>query len=439
MSIRKGPSIIAGNVGQNVDSALSPTSGNPVQNSVITQAIQNTIKKDNITNCITEIPQDIKLELSGTTLTLKAGSKMYYPNGFEADNTTLHFDSFTTTSDLVLSIGGSGWTNEKHMIVVNNDGTSSSAYAFQDIYSGSTAPATLASQYGVWYDTTNNLIRRTIDTGSTWTSTPYSFPICIAINTGGNCDSVYQIFNGFGYIGSTVFALSGLEYLCSNGRNSDGTLNNAKNKLTTCVVKTETNTSFSGKRIIDIRSGEVIVFDTLGRWFIQEQEPPRTIYNIWENPATNEIYQYLDGVWNKKTSCVLGITTETAGKIDSFSRKQVFRAVDYSDTEYIAHQAMPTNKYTDFTMGATGTLYTAPADGYIYIRRTATTAGKYLAIIKYLEGNVAYEASVMWAVAAGDLYVNAQISKGEQFAVTYNAEGGGGSEFFRFIYANGAV
>ena len=33
------------------------------------------------TNCITEIPNDIKLELSNGTLTLKAGSKVYVPNG----------------------------------------------------------------------------------------------------------------------------------------------------------------------------------------------------------------------------------------------------------------------------------------------------------------------------------------------------------------------
>ena len=33
------------------------------------------------TNCLTEIPQDITLELNNGTLTLKAGSKVYVPNG----------------------------------------------------------------------------------------------------------------------------------------------------------------------------------------------------------------------------------------------------------------------------------------------------------------------------------------------------------------------
>ena len=47
----------------------------------------NTLNTSQITNCITEIPQDIKLELKDGVLTLKAGSKVYVPNGFEANGT----------------------------------------------------------------------------------------------------------------------------------------------------------------------------------------------------------------------------------------------------------------------------------------------------------------------------------------------------------------
>lgn len=47
------------------------------------------------TNRILEIPQNIKLELNNGTLTLKAGSKVYVPNGFEEDGTTPKFDAVT--------------------------------------------------------------------------------------------------------------------------------------------------------------------------------------------------------------------------------------------------------------------------------------------------------------------------------------------------------
>lgn len=54
------------------------------------QDISTAINYNNISNCITEIPQDIKLELNNGTLTLKAGSKVYVPNGFEQSQTKLY-------------------------------------------------------------------------------------------------------------------------------------------------------------------------------------------------------------------------------------------------------------------------------------------------------------------------------------------------------------
>ena len=47
MSVRKGDDVLAGGNATRVDSALSPTSINPVQNHVITAALQT--KQDNIT------------------------------------------------------------------------------------------------------------------------------------------------------------------------------------------------------------------------------------------------------------------------------------------------------------------------------------------------------------------------------------------------------
>ena len=41
-----------------------------------------------ITNCLTKIPQDIKLELNNGTITLKAGSKVYNGNGIMKTTTT---------------------------------------------------------------------------------------------------------------------------------------------------------------------------------------------------------------------------------------------------------------------------------------------------------------------------------------------------------------
>lgn len=416
MSIRKGSSIIAGNIGQNVDSALSPTSDNPVKNSVLTEAFANTVSAKNITNCITEIPQDIKLELSGTTLTLKAGSKFYYPNGL--DGSTLVFDSFTTTIDLALNVGGSGWTAEPHFITVLNDGTASLGYATQDVYSGPNSPTSMSSQYGLWYDTANNIIRRTTDTGTTWTSTPYSFPICIAENTGGTCSGIIQIFNGCGYIGDRGFALPGIKGLIPNGRNSDGS----------CI-----NTSFETNEVLILQSdpSEVITVTRQHMYFTtngsQLANSSILEYDVETNylrlQTTKEIYPL----------CIIGSFSRTNGTISNFRRRDIIQVTDYNNTEHIAHQSMPSKHYVSLTVGATGTSYTAPTDGWIYVETASSTANQGWVSVNV--NSLAYTSGLdIDRTGIGKVFI--PIQGKTTFTITY---GGTTISKLRFFYAAGVL
>ena len=70
------------------------------------------------TNRILEIPQDIKLELNNGKLTLKAGSKVYVPNGAGK------FDEITTTKDYSMS-GAIRGNNTKAFIAYRNNAISS--------------------------------------------------------------------------------------------------------------------------------------------------------------------------------------------------------------------------------------------------------------------------------------------------------------------------
>ena len=85
MTIRVGNNIISGQLPPQSDNSgkFLTTDGN-------TTSWNNAVDYSNVTNCITKIPQDIKLELNNGTLTLKAGSKVYVPNGFEQDQTKLY-------------------------------------------------------------------------------------------------------------------------------------------------------------------------------------------------------------------------------------------------------------------------------------------------------------------------------------------------------------
>ena len=118
------------------------------------------LNKQMITNCITEIPQDIKLELNNGTLTLKAGSKVYVPNGFEADSVTPKFDVIVFTTDKAMTT--KGYTSNAHIFYNYKGG-----YLHDEVRTESGASVTPTQEYVTRYDTTVNKIFRTLD-GTSW-------------------------------------------------------------------------------------------------------------------------------------------------------------------------------------------------------------------------------------------------------------------------------
>ena len=165
------------------------------------------------TNRILEIPQDIKLELNNGTLTLKAGSKVYVPNGVGT------FNAVTITSDV-----STVRTDSQDCILwYNTDTGTIQLFPSVLFYSGTTAPS--GYQFMFWYDITNNKCKTTSNSGSTWVEGK-SFPICVVSTDGTKISAIKQIFNGFGYIGSTVFVFPNVKSQSSIGRNADGTCTN---------------------------------------------------------------------------------------------------------------------------------------------------------------------------------------------------------------------
>lgn len=239
------------------------------------------------TNCLTAVSQDIKLELSSGTLTLKAGSKLYIPNG--AGN----FSVRNITSD-VTTTEGSG--SAQWVYCVSASGSILNR-ALSNCTSGTGAIATS----GFAYDTTTNNIGWYNSSGTKQYS-DLSFPICVCTSTDGIITSIDQVFNGFGYIGSTIFALPGIKCLIPNGRNTNGTLNNTEVELT--VVKT-LNINVSATCNFTIATNGAL------------DRPRGLTYDSINN------YNYNFG--SKTFNCDCGtFTTDGNYKITSFSPKKVF-------------------------------------------------------------------------------------------------------------------
>ena len=250
----------------------------------------------NVSNCITHIQQDIKLTLSVPTgtLTLKAGSKVYIPNGSGV------FDAITLSVNKTITSSLSGRTaflvyrrNQNDLVI-----TSKIDY----VESGITTPST-----GWYYNTTDNKIYRdSLDEG-------ISFPLAVVTLNGTQIVSIDKVFNGFGYIGSTLFVLPGVKGLIPKGRNEDGSLNSELVEITSVKTKTP-------GLILDNRS--LAIFDNGGISYgsYEYDENKNLIYD----PTFSDLFRDDLFVFGR-------ITTGSYGVIKSFDVKQSFHAVDWND------------------------------------------------------------------------------------------------------------
>lgn len=360
----------------------------------------------NVSNCITKIPQDIKVEISNGSLVLKAGSKLYVPNGSGV------FDAVTLSDDKTTTLY---YGTQSNILIFYNVVTGNlSSQGASLSFSGDTAPTGFYGNYAQWYDTAENKIKRTTDGGTTWQDT-LSFPIASVTTTSNVVTSIDQVFNGFGYIGSTVFTLPGVKGLYPRGRNTDGTLMSGSIDCTSVQLSSTFNDT--KKHVLIIQSNGKC------QWYaVDGVRYDETDNMVYATSTGNYLYVGLFGTFNT-----------TSGKISNFERKEVFHALDYNDTEYIAHQAMPSGRYTNLTLPATGNTVTAPADGYIMIKKESGAAGESIIMQNYGNGCI----ETRYSRVSGEIIgFGLRVSKGDIITVNYTATGT--TTYFRFVYANGS-
>ena len=116
--------------------------------------------------------------------------------------------------------------------------------------------------------------------------------------------------------------------------------------------------------------------------------------------------------------------------------QDTFNNIEQVDDELYAVSAsgigFPSSRYEDLTLGASGTKYTAPANGWVMVQIKSNNAGQYLQL--YIEGlGLGFETH---SVKSGDTAkLSIPVSKGKLFVINHNF--GGGVEAFRFVYAEG--
>jgi microcystin-dependent protein len=278
-----------------------------------------------ITNCITEIPQDIKLELADGVVTIKAGSKIRIPK------TGNVFEDYVFTSNITRSGGVNGSAFLVALFnVSNNKFAQTFTVSLSKSCSGTTDTLAGTPQH-LWYDTANNILKYYGNDGVT---NNYYAALPLAIVSGAaTITSIDQVFNGLGYIGSTVFALPGVKGLIPNGRNEDGTLKNAtfntNNVLTVQVSKTTTKCISLNNNKLDVYRGYVVAESTTG-----------ALYSMWYQPSSNIMFNTANNKPVKATLTYIIEVSYDGDKITYFNPKTVFHAVDYNDFEELDNSAV---------------------------------------------------------------------------------------------------
>ena len=274
-----------GNANTNI-STLQTDLGNAntnIANMQSGKADKNLANTGMITNCLLEIPQRIKLELSAdkNTIIVKAGTEVYDGKG----------NYFTVEEDLSISTVYSEVAPCFVLLNKSNRGIFLSYYL---------DPRFVFNDGEILYTGTD---------GETYNC---YLPLGLITRNTEGLSTIDQIFNGMGYFGSTIWVDKGVKGLIPNGRNIDGTLNNIEWEQTSIHFRTFDQTE---TYIVDLGLDGNILSRVI----------PSSNYRY--DSVLNYNYTVL-GIWR---NTYIGTCKLTAGVISDFNMLKPFRLLNYND------------------------------------------------------------------------------------------------------------
>jgi hypothetical protein len=165
------------------------------------------------------------------------------------------------------------------------------------------------------------------------------------------------------------------------------------------------------------------------------------VFELFYNGTTPREFRFLYAEGNGSLYFYVGETIQNANLINAGRIEE--KLVDKVDTNagnltaegksLISGYAMPSDKYIDLTLGASGTNYTAPANGWLFLQKVASASGQYIQMhnitshfVVFSNSSGTYGQAIIVPCKKGDVIQTSYTTAGNTLA-------------FRFIYAEGEV
>ncbi len=253
-------------------------------------------------------------------------------------------------------------------------------------------------------------------------------------NTNATTNCILEAPNGIGNnpAGATTLEFKkGLKLLAPDGRNDDGTMKNVEIVLTENKTL-DINPSWNSPLTVYVNAqGNLAV----ANYLVQHAEPNINRNSLWYDSKSNKMYRQVNGVRNEVQVCVLGTFFHENGVLKSINgsgTSSALHLLSYADSKAISNFAFPSRMSTSLTLGASGSTYTAPANGWYYLQKQTTTNGQYCTIANTTK--VYRQTFIGYTVGCNALF---PVCKDDEITISYNL--GGTTNNFKFIYALGEV
>ena len=246
-----------------------------------TRPIFNSSLASRVSNCITEVPNNIALEiLPDKLLKIKAGTVFYIPSG--ADN----FIETILSKDIICP--KLAQSNGEFTVYLSK---SEEAFFFTTITQYSALEKPAATGTHVFYNLTDDTIKIYSDDVI---STPnVSLPIARVILKDGYIDNIKEVFNGFGYMSETPFILPEVRAFIPKGL--DDQSDYASYEFINDKVRINKNLiNESCKYLFLDNTGNLLGW---GADYFEQREKPIGVFShaMWYDSYNNIMYQTMTG------------------------------------------------------------------------------------------------------------------------------------------------